>query len=264
MALYCYKKQGSVISAPPVTVTTLSGFGEVRVTRFLPFIFILAGLFFISLVIYPLLSYKLTLNRWKENKLAMPVPEISIAEAKGLVTPLSEQTDGEDKTGLKVIDQVDYNLINNWFPQATIPEVKPTKVTHYNISIPKLKIDKAVVTIGGKKLFDTLIHYPGTALPGGYGNTIIFGHSVLPTFYSPGDYRAIFSLIPTLEKGDKILVDFDGMQFTYTVEDYFEKKPEEIDILEQRFDRQLLSLVTCVPPGTYLRRGIIVAQLEKI
>ena len=54
------------------------------------------------------------------------------------------------------------------------------------------------------------------------------------------------------------------MSFVYEVEDYFEVKPEEIDILEQHFDRQTLSLVTCVPPGTYLRRGILRARLVKI
>jgi len=52
--------------------------------------------------------------------------------------------------------------------------------------------------------------------------------------------------------------------FKYTVFDYFEVSPDEIDILEQRYDKKELSLITCTPPGTYWRRGIIKAQLVSI
>ncbi len=265
MALYRYVKQplnqeAIVVSLPSLGLAKIVNFEAI--TKFLPGVFILVGFFLISLVIYPFFSYGLTLRRWQKQTLAMPVPEIVVAEAKGFVSPVSVKT--ETKTEPEVISEVDYNLIANWFPSVTTPAVKANKVTHYTLSIPKLKIDKAVVTIGGKKLFDTLIQYPGTALPGEYGNTVIFGHSVLPAFYNPKDYKSIFSLIPKLEKGDRIFIEFDGMEFVYVVETYFEVKPAEIDILEQRFDQQLLSLVTCVPPGTYLRRGILRARLTKI
>lgn len=260
MALYRYVK------APPgyypSSVISLSSVYLAGVVKFLPGSFILIGLFLILLVVYPMFSYKLTLWRWQERSLVIPIPEQAVAEAKGFVSPLSSKA-GETLEP-KVIDKVDYSLIANWFPTVTVPPAKPSRVTHYTVSVPKLKIERATVTIGGKRLFDSLIQYPGTALPGEYGNTVIFGHSVLPTFYNPKDYKAIFSLIPTLEKGDKIFINFDGMEFTYLVEDYFEVRPEEVDVLQQRFDQQLLSLVTCVPPGTYRARGILQARLAKI
>jgi len=265
MALYRYVKNWPSSYEPP-KIEAIAPAVTVAVPvlyRVLPTIFILVGLILISVVIYPFFSYKLNVNRWRTDSLITPVPEVSIAEAKGLVNPLPVKSE-EVVPRIKVIDTVDYSLVSNWFPGTPVPPVNPSKVTHYSLSIPKLKIDKAAVTIGGKRLFDTLIQYPGTALPGEYGNTVIFGHSVLPTFYNPKDYKAIFSLIPTMEKGDKILVDYDGMQFAYQVENYYEVKPEEIDILEQRFDQQLLRLVTCVPPGTYIRRGILQARLIKI
>jgi len=261
MALYRYVKA----SRAGLQTTTLDlpwGVEWLKNSKFLPAVFILSGLFLIFLVIYPLFSYKLNLWRWKEETIISPVPEVTLAEAKGFASPLLEENDSAQ--GVKVIEEVDYNLIANWFPTKTVPPVNPSKVTHYTLSIPKLKIDRAVVTLGGKELKESLIQYPGTALPGEYGNTVIFGHSVLPAFYNPKDYRTVFSLIPTLKKGDEIIVEYDGMQFTYMVEDYFEAKPEEIDVLEQHFDRQMLSLVTCVPPGTYLRRGILRARLMKI
>ena len=215
----------------------------------------------LSLVIYPLFSYKVELWRWQDEAIISPVPDVILAEAKGFMTPLKVENNLPE---MKVIKEADDNQVANWFPTIPVPPVKPSKVTHYTLSIPKLKINEAVVTIGGKELKESLIQYPGTALPGEYGNTVIFGHSVLPAFYSPKEYKSIFSLIPALEKGEKIILAYDGMQFTYQVENYFEAKPEEIDVLEQHFDRQILSLVTCVPPGTYLRRGILRARLMKI
>ena len=233
--------------------------------KFISITFISTGLFLIFLVLYPLLNYNLNLRRWQKNSFVSPISEIAIVQAKELVNPtVSENAAYENKDELRIIEEIDYNLISNWFPTVSSEENQPSKITHYTLSIPELKVEKGVVKIGGTKLKDSLIQYPGTAMPGEYGNTVIFGHSVLPTFYNPKDYKAMFSLIPTLNKGDKIIVEYDGMRFVYLVEDYFEAKPEEIDVLQQRFDRQILSLVTCVPPGTYLRRGIIRARLTGI
>ncbi len=236
-----------------------------KASKFVSIAFISIGLFLILLVIYPFLNYNLNLRRWRQNSLASPVSDIAIAQAKGLVSPsVSNDAVYENKDELKIIEEIDYNLISNWFPVASSNKAQSSKITHYTLSIPELKVKRGVVKIGGTKLKDSLIQYPGTAMPGEYGNTVIFGHSVLPTFYNPKDYTAMFSLIPTLNKGDQIIIEYDGMRFVYLVEDYFEAKPEEIDVLQQRFDRQMLSLVTCVPPGTYLRRGIIRARLTGI
>ena len=65
----------------------------------------------------------------------------------------------------------------------------------------------------------------------------------------------------TLDTGDEIFVDFDGITYKYVVKDKLEIKPEDIFILQQRYNNRELKLITCVPEGTYLRRGVIVAQL---
>ena len=203
---------------------------------------------------------------------SFPIPERTIARVKGFLSPQKDSSvpEGEvlaiQEKGVRTQfdSQVDYDLIENWFPTAPLPRIKESKITHYRLTIPKLKIRDATVTIGGEKVKETLIHYPGTALPGEYGNTVIFGHSVLPVFYDPKNFKTIFSLIPTLEKGDKIYIFFDGIEYVYQVEDYFEVGPDDVQILEQRFNEQILSLVTCVPPGTYRKRGVIKARLLKI
>lgn len=155
----------------------------------------------------------------------------------------------------------DYTNLKNWFSLTSIPTPAPSKITHYNLSIPKLKIEDAIVTIGGTDLSKSLIHYAGTATPGEFGTPVIFGHSILRQFYNPKNYLSIFSTIMTLQSGDQIIIKYNGVTYTYKVIDKLEVKPTDIEVLSQRFDGRFLKLITCVPEGTYLRRGIIVAQL---
>ena len=67
-----------------------------------------------------------------------------------------------------------------------------------------------------------------------------------------------------LKKDDKIIVEYDGITYTYRVTNKIEVKPDDTYILEQRYDARELKLVTCTPPGTLLRRGIVFAQLEDL
>ena len=108
---------------------------------------------------------------------------------------------------------------------------------------------------------ESLIQYPGTALPGQYGNPVVFGHSVLPQFFNPQNYKTIFSTLPTLKEGDEILIDFDGITYRYEVVSLHEVLPENVSVLEQRYNTEYLTLITCVPPGTYLRRLVVTARL---
>jgi len=222
--LYCYLK-----TSPKIR--TESHF------RLFPFSLVILGTFLVGNAFFPIFLYQL-----KSLRFSQPV----------LVTPVESSSYNFYN---------DYNNYKNWFPSASSLPLRPSKITHYNLSIPKLKIKKAVVAIGGENLAESLIQYPGTALPGDYGNTVIFGHSVLPQFFNPKNYKTIFSTLPTLEEGDEILVDFDGVEYHYQVIKMIEVSPDDVSILEQRYDGEYLSLVTCVPPGTYLRRLIVMAKL---
>jgi sortase A len=133
----------------------------------------------------------------------------------------------------------------------------------YKISVPKLKINNANVEIGGD-LKKSLVAWPTSALPGSWGNNIIFGHSELPQFASPTDYSGIFTHIMELEDGDSIYVDYDGVRYQYKVVSKKVVEPTDISVLEQRYDSAYLTLITCVPPGTLWKRGIVKAQITKI
>lgn len=235
----------------------------IRFRTLLPTIMIVVGASLIISVGYPIISYELTIGqRSRRQAILKPVPDTSLASNKGIISPINSQNP-------QVLAQTpttsDYAKISSWFnfskPQTFL---NPSNITHYTLSIPRLRIKDALVTIGGDDINKSLIQYGGTANPGEIGSPVIFGHSILPQFYNPQSYRSIFSLLPTLKPGDEISINFDGILYKYAVFDYFEVAPDEIDILEQHYNRKELTLVTCVPPGTYLRRGIIKAKLVEI
>ncbi len=221
--LYCYLKAN-----PKIKVGTHF--------RFLPLSLIILGAFLVANAFFPIFLYQL-----KSFRFSSPVLIVPVESSSNLYN--------------------NYDDYKNWFPSAPKLPTRSSKITHYNLSIPKLKIEKAVVQIGGENLAESLIHYPGTALPGQYGNAVIFGHSVLPQFFNPKNYKTIFSTLPTLKEGDEILVSFDGIDYRYQVIKMVEVSPSDVSVLEQRYDSEYLSLVTCVPPGTYLKRLIVRAKL---
>jgi len=143
----------------------------------------------------------------------------------------------------------DYTKASNWFVGSDKSKFDETKVSYYNITIPRLKIDNATVAIGGDDLSSHLIQYPGTALPGKRGNAVIFGHSTLPSFYNPKNYTTIFSTLPLMNKGDEIIVYYDGIEYRYKVESLAEVLPTNVEVLEQNISDSFLTLVTCTPPG---------------
>lgn len=188
----------------------------------------LSGLIILAGVLYPIVSYDSVFSSRYDN----------------LISPVSEKVEAAN------IEEVDYTRASNWFVGgASQEEFNTSKVEYYTISIPKLKIKNATVAIGGDDLSKHIIQYPGTALPGKRGNAALFGHSILPIFYNPKDYLSIFSLLPTLKKGDEIFVDYDGISFKYVVETMFEVLPTDIQVLDQDTTDSFLTLVTCVPPG---------------
>lgn len=219
--LYCYVKK-----APKINYNNRF--------RIIPSVLIMVGCLMIVNAIFPIIFY-----HFKSNQFSKPV----------LISPVeSSYYDFYYNHEKNFVD------LHKLFPRSS-------KITHYNLSIPKLKIENAVVQIGGENLEESLVQYPGTALPGEYGNVVIFGHSVLPQFFNPKNYKTIFSTLPNLKKGDEILIDFDGIRYRYVVVEMSEVSPDDVSILEQRYDGEYLSLVTCVPPGTYFRRLVVKAKL---
>jgi len=199
-----------------------------------------AGVVILASVVLPIIAYNLG----------------TVSSKSDFVSPIP--------TGNSVYAVPDYTKASNWFVGGREVDFTSQNVKYYTLSIPKLRIKDATVAIGGENLDESLIQYPGTAVPGKRGNAVIFGHSILPQFYDPKNYLSIFSTLPTLEEGDEIQVSYDGVNYRYRVEDLFEVRPTDIEILEQNVSDSFLTLVTCVPPGHPLKPKRLIVRARVV
>ncbi|MEK9201123.1 MAG: sortase, partial [Patescibacteria group bacterium] len=136
-----------------------------------------------------------------------------------------------------------------------------TQVKFFSLAIPELNLFDVAVEVNGSDLKKNAIHYPGTSLPGGYGNSVIFGHSALPQFYNKLNPITIFNPLVKAKVGQEIVINFDGASYTYVIKKIQEVTPDKVEVLGQTFDRHLLTLVTCTPLGTYWHRLVVTAEL---
>ncbi len=238
-----------------------------------PLFFVLVGLFLVGSAVFPILSYYfLTMPGLQANNLLTPIPREQVLDINPLVIasqPLAQaqMANAESSEPIIIDTQLDYTNLSNWFAEVGSADLAANaQAKSYILDIPSLNIHNAEVTVGGTDLSKSLIQFPGTALPGEFGSPVIFGHSVLRQFYNPNEknpkrYTSIFSTIMTLKKGDQISITSDGVKYTYIVQEKTEVKPSDTYILTQKYDARHLKLVTCTPEGTYLRRGVITAQL---
>lgn len=95
-------------------------------------------------------------------------------------------------------------------------------------------------------------HWPGTAEPGGYGNTVIAGHRV--THSKP------FRNVDKLVAGDDIFVTTAKGKFNYKVTNIEIVYPKDIWIVDQTPGFRL-TLFACHPPGSATQRIVVHAEL---
>lgn len=207
---------------------------------------------------YPIISFEIYSRLFIAQDVDSPIPKSELA------TSLSNAQSVLGSYDVFSSNLRDFVQANVWFP--TKPQnLVATKISvrNFALSIPKLNIVDAQVIVGGEDLSKSLVHYLPQSLPGEYGNVAIFGHSTLPQLYNAKDYKTIFTYLPSLEKGDTVFATVDGKEYEYEVYDMFVVKPDKISVLEQKLDDSYLTLITCVPPGTYWNRLVVRAKIKK-
>ncbi|MBI2326105.1 sortase [Candidatus Collierbacteria bacterium] len=267
--LYSYQKATPDMPSPGKLIP--------RYLRILPTLVSSIGLGLVASVVWPMVSYNLSLklnSGSSKNTLLSPIIYESFASEVN--TNTNEPT---------LIADVDYTKASNWFTfspadGAAPPPVgqsqfidlngqpstltqQPIKEEEYRLAIPSLGIKEAIVKANIDDLAKSLIQYQQTAFPGEVGAPVIFGHSTLPQFFNPENYLTIFSTLPTIKIGADIFVDYAGVKYTYRVSSMYEVKPTEFWVLKQDYTKKIMKLITCVPPGTKLRRLVVEAELIK-
>lgn len=243
-----------------------------QVKRLTPVILVTVGSLLIANTIWPIAYYSLVIApELQKGSLKTPISvEAVIAENTGVKEGEKTQVQYVDPTPQILKEQLDYSNLANWFTERSMQQqAAQVQNTTYVLEIPSLGVEKAEVHIGGTDLNQSLIQYPTTAMPGEFGAPVIFGHSVLRQFYrpslsNPNRYKSIFSKIMTLKVGEEIRVSHNGQTYVYQVEEKRDVQPDDPFILEQHHKKQQLKLITCVPEGTYLRRGVVVSNLVRV
>ena len=205
-----------------------------------------SGLIILIWVLYPILAFDLVYaSKFEDLVRPMPEPVIRPALASEISEVLGTMTD--------------YTKASAWFPKAVNLKLA-TSNSAYALSIPRFGINNAHVAVGGESLDNSLIHFTGP-LPGNYGNPVIFGHSTLPFLYNPQNYKTIFTHLPDFDRGDDIYTTVDNVTFHYKVDSMKIVTPDDLAVLEQNYDSSYITLVTCVPPGTYIKRLVVKGKL---
>lgn len=223
------------------------------------YIFLTFGAVLMFWSFYPIISFEVYSRLFIDQGISSPIPRTQIATT---VQEASTVLGSYDVFSSNLRDFVQASV---WFPSK--PQVLVSDeitVDEYYLSIPKLNITDAVVKVGADDLSQSLIHYLPTSLPGEYGNVAIFGHSTLPQLYNPTDYKTIFTYLPSLEKEDTISVRMLDETYEYEVYEMFVVKPDQVSVLEQKYDASYLTVITCVPPGTYWNRLVVRAKLKAL
>jgi len=145
------------------------------------------------------------------------------------------------------------------------PKIVPIN-QDFSIIIPKIRANTKVIRNVNpynssdyqKALTQGVAHASGSATPDQSGNVFIFAHSAT-NWYQANQYNAVFYLLNKLEKGDSIIVYFENIPYNYSVDEIKFVKPDEIDYLSTKSNTNQLTLMTCWPPGTTIKRLVVIA-----
>lgn len=172
-------------------------------------------------------------NKPKKDDMEPQIPKGGLARALNLKTV--EILTPEDSNFSVVIPKINANA-------RVIPNINPADPKIYLPALQK-----------------GIAHAEGTAFPGEGGHIFLFAHST-DYFWNIGSYNAVFYLLYKLESGDQINVFYKGKRHLYNVITKTVVEPSQVEYLLRKSNKEFLTLQTCWPPGTTLKRLLIFAS----
>jgi len=178
------------------------------------------------------------------------------------------------------IKKIEYQIaspaadLNKKNPVTVSPLLKPTSIipssTDFSLIIEKINLNTTVqvnIDITAKEGYwkaieNGVAHAKGTDYPGQIGNTYLFAHSTINPL-NINKYNAVFTLLHKLEKEDRIVTYYEGSRYDYYVTEKQIVDPDNTESLTKQYPYPTLTLQTCHPPGTNLKRLIIIARMKE-
>lgn len=162
---------------------------------------------------------------------------------------------------------VEYSLeAHPQFPGGLRP-ITPVD-TEFSIVIPKINLNAEIfpeIDPGNPEKYLPVLrkgvaHSQGSAYPDEEGNVFLFGHST-DTFYNIGRYNAVFFLINKLKPGDEVDIFYRDQRYIYEMIESQIVEPDGISsFLEKYRGQKVVTLQTCYPPGTTLKRLLVIGK----
>jgi sortase A len=145
-------------------------------------------------------------------------------------------------------------------------EIMRPEDPNFSVVIPKIDANSKIipnVNAANEEEYLTSLkngvaHAQGTAFPGEGGHVFLFAHST-DYFWNVSSYNAVFFLLYKLGKGDEINLFYKNQRYVYTVVDTKIVEPNQIEYLTRKSNKEFLTLQTCWPPGTALKRLLVFA-----
>ena len=213
----------------------------ITASKFLSLGFLTVGIFILIQVILPLATFEL----WQIGQ---------NYSGQILISPKSPQN--KEILGVSIKNQNNFPSIMSSLKRETVSPYK-----EFSLSIPALKIDNLAVKVDSNDLSESLIHLPGSALPGEKGNVFISGHSALSQFF-PGLTSAPFAKLTDIKKDMQITLLANNTKFIYKVAEIKIVDPSDLSVIAPPDNLgRYISLMTCVPPGLNLKRLIVLGKM---
>ena len=140
---------------------------------------------------------------------------------------------------------------------------------NFSIVVPKIAANARILSnvsavdenVYLEALKGGVAHASGTAFPGEGGHIYLFAHST-DYLWNVGSYNAVFYLLYKLKKDDEINVFYNGQRYVYRVIGNRVVDPSDVGYLTRKTNTEFLTLQTCWPPGTTLKRLLVFAVRE--
>jgi LPXTG-site transpeptidase (sortase) family protein len=139
------------------------------------------------------------------------------------------------------------------------------------IDIESVGIEDIIITSNvestEEKVYDQFLkrgvaHFKGTPLPGDGGNSFIYGHSSVESFFSRHQNlpETIFTRLEDIEVGDDVYINRDQQNLHYIVRKKKIVEATDFSILDTQGDKETVTLMTCWPLGIGTKRLVVVAE----
>jgi len=169
---------------------------------------------------------------------------------------IASQYSYDPKSGSQKEIKIDTEYKKDMFISIPSIGIKDIKISS-NVESSDEKIYNAYLKYG-------VAHFKGTPLPGDGGNSFIYGHSAVDSFFRNHKNlpETIFSRLNSIDIGQDVIITKEKETLKYVVRSKKIVAPDDFSILVTQNNKETVTLMTCWPLGIGTKRLVVVAERE--